>query len=145
VSQYEQYLDGNILTASPLELVRTLYRFVIDNVRDASRYTQSGDIESRGRAVNRATDGLVELLTSLNHQEGGELSSSLGELYGYMASRLLQGHMEQSSGPFNEVEKLMTTLLESWENVDNHDDTHAFASPGYGATPEVYTPLNASF
>ena len=54
----------------------------------------------------------------MNHQQGGELSARLSELYGYMASRLLQGHLEQSSEPFDEVEKLMLTLLESWENVD---------------------------
>ena len=77
MSQYEQYLEGNVLTASPLELVRMLYRFVIDNVREASRCTQTGDIEGRGRAVNRATGGILELMTSLNHQQGGELSARL--------------------------------------------------------------------
>lgn len=145
MSQYEQYLEGNIMTASPLELVRILYRFVIDNVREAAQCVQSGDIGGRGRAVNRATDGLVELLTSLNHQQGGELSSGLAELYGYMASRILQAHVDQASEPFHEVEKLMTTLLQSWEDVDNQDDTHSFAAAAYGSPSEVYTPINASF
>lgn len=145
MSQYEQYLEGNVLTASPLELVRMVYRFVIDNVRDASRCTEAGDIEGRGRAVNRATGGILELMTSLNHQQGGELSERLSELYGYMASRLLQGHLEQVGEPFHEVEKLMLTLLDSWENVDNQDDTHSFAAAAYGNTSEVYTPVNVSF
>jgi flagellar protein FliS len=145
VSHYEHYVEGNILTASPLELVRMLYRFVIDNSGDARRCTESGDIEGRGRAVNRATGGLMELLTSLNHQQGGELSSGLAELYGYMASRLLQGHLEQNVQPFDEVVKLMTTLLQSWDHVDQQDDTHAFTSAGYGNVPEAYTPINASF
>ncbi len=145
MSQYEQYLEGNVLTASPLELVRMVYRFVIDNVRDASRCTETGDIEGRGKAVNRATGGILELMTSLNHQQGGELSARLSELYGYMASRLLQGHLEQVGEPFNEVEKLMLTLLDSWENVDSQDTTHSFAAAAYGTTSEAYTPVNVSY
>jgi hypothetical protein len=62
-----------------------------------------------------------------------------------MASRLLQGHLEQMCAPFEEVEKLMLTLLDSWENVDNQDDTHGFAAAAYGNTSEVYTPVNVSF
>ena len=139
---YDQYLEQSILTASPIELIRTLYRIILQSVRDAGNCLDNGDIEGRGKAVTKATDGIVELLTSLNHQEGGAISENLAELYGYMASRLLQGHMDQSRAPFDEVEKLVLTLLDAWECLD-------VAPPAtdsmYGAVPDAYTPVSASF
>lgn len=142
MAQYDQYLEQTILTASPMELVRTLYRLVLDNVRQAAHCLVSGDIAGRGKAVSTATDALLELLTSLDHQQGGALSRNLSELYGYMASRMLQGHMDQDATPFDEVERLVSTLLDAWENVE-------FATPAagsvYGSVNEAYTPLSASF
>ena len=141
MAPYDQYLEQSILTASPLELVRTLYRLILESVQKAGHCIDSGDIEGRGKAVTKATDGILELLASLNHQQGGAISQNLAELYGYMASRLLQGHMDQDRVPFDEVGKLVSTLLEAWEAMD--------AAPPHGESlygaPEPYTPISASF
>ena len=135
------------MTASPLELgPRCLYRFVIDNVREASRCTQAGDIEGSrvgGESGNGRNSGVNDQSESPAGWRTQRASSA--ELYGYMASRLLQGHLEQVSEPFDEVERLMPTLLDSWENVDNQDDTHSFAAAAYGNGSEVYTPVNVSY
>jgi flagellar secretion chaperone FliS len=122
------------MTASPMELVRMLYRFIIDNLGEASRCTMAGDIEGRGKAVSKATEGFLELLTSLDHEQGGDVSRNLAELYGYMASRVLDGHVNQVSAPFDEVERLMSTLLDGWENLGAQ---HIPAAP--------YAPISASF
>jgi flagellar protein FliS len=133
VSLYEQYAESNVMTASPMELVRMLYRFIIDNLGEASRCTITGDIEGRGRAVSKATEGFLELLTSLDHQQGGDVSRNLAELYGYMASRVLDGHVNQASAPFEEVQGLMSTLLDGWENLSGPQ------------IPTAYAPISASF
>ena len=134
VSLYEQYAENNVMTASPMELVRMLYRFIIDNLGEASRCTITGDIEGRGKAVSKATEGFLELLTSLDHNQGGEVSRNLAELYGYMASRVLDGHVNQVSEPFQEVERLMSTLLAGWENLRVQQIPAA-----------AYAPISASF
>jgi flagellar protein FliS len=143
VAPYDQYLEQSILTASPLELVRTLYRLILGSVQEAGKCIDSGDIMGRGKAVTKATDGILELLTSLNHTEGGAISRNLAELYGYMAARLLQGHMDQDRTPFDEVEKLVSTLLDAWDAMEspvpNGESVYA------AAVPEVYTPVSASF
>ena len=60
VNLYEQYAESNVMTASPMELVRMLYRFIIENLGEASHCTMTGDIEGRGRAVSKATEGFLE-------------------------------------------------------------------------------------
>ena len=59
---------------------------------------------------------------------------NLAELYGYMASRVLDGHVNQVSAPFDEVERLMSTLLDGWENLGAQ---HIPAA--------AYAPISASF
>jgi flagellar secretion chaperone FliS len=142
LERYDQYLEQSILTASPIELIRTLYRMILDSVQEAAKSVDSGDIAARGKAVTKATDGIVELLTCLNHDHGGSISQNLAELYGYMASRLLQGHMDQNRAPFDEVEKLVITLLDAWDAVDSAPPSGA---PVYGAVSEAYTPVSVNF
>jgi flagellar secretion chaperone FliS len=142
VAPYDQYLEQSILTASPIELIRTVYRLILESVRDAAKCIDTGDIAARGKAVTKATDAIVELLTSLNHKDGGTISLNLAELYGYMASRLLQGHMDQDRAPFDEVEKLVATLLDAWEALES---TPPPVEAVYGSISEAYTPVSASF
>lgn len=141
--QYEAYLESNVLTASPLELVRMLYRFVIDQLNEASRCLDLGNIEARGKAVTKATDGILELMSSLDHSQASEVSASLAELYGYCASRILQGHIDQDKTPFLEVANLMSVLLQGWEQVKT--ETTLPASSPYETIPAEYSPINASF
>ena len=142
MAAHDDYLEQSILTASPLELVRTLYRLILESVQQAQRCIDTGDIAGRGRAVTKATDGILELLTSLNHQQGGEISRNLAELYGYMASSLLQGHMDQNRSQFDQVEKLVTTLLDAWDNTESGNPA---GDGSYGSTSETYTPVSVSF
>jgi flagellar secretion chaperone FliS len=142
LSHYDQYLEGSVLSASPIELVRMLYRFVIDSLNDACRCTDGADIEGRGRAVTKATEGIVELLSSLDHSQAGEVSAGLAELYGYCASRVLQGHVEQDKAPFEEVSKLMSTLLQGWEQIESEGINQPAV---YDSIPTSYTPINASY
>lgn len=142
MNQYDQYLESNVMTASPIELVRMLYRFVIEQLQDASRCHRAGDIQGRGNATTKATDGIVELLNSLNHDQGAGVSGPLTDLYSYMAARVLQGHIDQDCAPFEEVEKLMTTLLDGWTEIQ---EERPASSAAYGVVPAEYTPLSASF
>ena len=62
------------------------------------------------------------------------MSRNLADLYGYMASRVLDGHVNQVSAPFEEVERLMSTLLDGWETVGVVQQA-----------PAAYEPISASF
>ena len=57
---------------------------------------------------------VTELSLSLNHQDGGEISRNLAELYGYVERLLIQANVEQCEPPLAEAERLLSTLLEGW-------------------------------
>jgi flagellar protein FliS len=114
---YERYLEAEVLSADPLKLVWLLNRGAMDAVQAAGRHLEQGDIRGRSREINRAWSILQELAGSLDHSQGGEISRRLAGLYAYMQSRLIDANVAQSAGPLQEVEGLLTLLLEGWRDA----------------------------
>jgi len=111
----EAYLESRVLAADPVELVRILYQAAIEATHEARRCLAQGDVMGRSRNITRAHQILTELSLSLNHEAGGGLSRNLAELYDYMQRRLIQAHVSQTDAPLAEVARLLSTLLEGWQ------------------------------
>jgi len=113
----DAYLESQVLTADPMELVRLLYRAAADATRSAGAHLAAGRIAQRSRQISKAHAILSQLSLSLDHARGGTLSRSLAELYDYMQRRLLDANLRQKAEPLVEVEGLLATLLEGWEQI----------------------------
>ena len=117
MNPYQSYVESSVVTATPLELVTLLYRCALVGIADARRCLAEGDIAGRVRPMNRAYDAVTELILSLDHDAGGDISRSLAELYGYISQQLVLGHSHQSDERFAEAARLLSTLLESWQQL----------------------------
>lgn len=115
---YAAHIEASVLTAEPVELVRTLYRGALDAVGDAQVCMAAGDAAGRSVAVSKAVSILRELAFSLNPASEPGMARNLLELYDYMQRRLLAAHLERSEAPLAEVAGLLATLAEAWEHVD---------------------------
>ncbi len=114
---YHAYLDNNVATGNPVGLVTALYEGAIKAVQEARHCLETGDIWGRSKAISKAVDILTELVLSLDHEKGGDLSARLKDLYCYMQSRLLSAHGNQEDAPMAEVVSLLTNLLDGWYKV----------------------------
>ncbi len=103
----DRYLEAEVLNADPLKLVQMLYRGAIDAVAAARRHVVEKNIRERSRSITRAMEIINQLMFSLDHAVGGDLSHKLGGLYAYMQSRLLEANSQQTESPLAEVEKLL--------------------------------------
>lgn len=125
------YLEGEVLQADPVRLVCILYRLALDAVGAARRNLRTGDRAGRGSAINRASAVINELALSVKHEDSGELSRNLVELYDYMQRLLQQANFHQTEPPLEEAERLLQSLLSAWEGIET-GGTHS-------ATPTVST------
>jgi len=146
---FHSYLDHEVLTAPPLQLVQLLYRGALDSISSARRYLKLGDIRARSRAVTKALLLVAELMRSLNREEGGEVSRNLARLYGYISKLLLKANAEQIDPPLAEAEQLLGSLAEAWEKVAQvvappEIDAPEFASQEIDSGDE-YEPVSCSF
>ncbi|MGD0364048.1 MAG: flagellar export chaperone FliS [Bryobacteraceae bacterium] len=145
----DAYLESQILTADPLELVSMLYRAAGDATRSAKAHLAAGRIPERSHQITKAHAVLSQLCGSLDHTRGGTLSRGLARLYDYMQRRLLEANQNQTIDPLVEVEKLLTTLLEGWEQIrmapddrgceeSPHPPADAEPCTGYGGYAAVF-------
>lgn len=115
MNAHDAYLESRILTADPLELIRVLYRGAVESVEDARQALRAGDIPRRTRGINRGIEIITELTLSLERAQENGIALNLAELYDYMQRRLLEAHFQQTEPPLAEVNGLLKTLLEGWE------------------------------
>jgi flagellar protein FliS len=112
---HDTYLEAEVLGADPVQLVIILYRAAIRAVGAARRHLKAGAIRERSRQITKACEIVHELMRSLDHHRGGEISHSLAELYAYMQTQLMEANIKQIDPPLAEVEKLLSTLLDAWQ------------------------------
>ena len=141
---FHSYLDNEVLTAAPLQLVQLLYRGTLDTIASARRYLKLGDIRARSRAITKAMLLVAELARSLNMAEGGEVSRNLAGLYAYVSKLLIKANSEQSDPPLAEAEQLLGSLAEAWEKA-----AQAATPPEHDVTEsdseDAYEPLSCSY
>jgi len=113
---YHDYLDQEVLEATPIRLVELLYRGALEAIASARRYLKAGDIRARSRAISKAMEIITELSRSLNQEAGGEIGRNLAELYSYTETLLIEANSRQSDPPLAEAETLLSTLAEAWGN-----------------------------
>ena len=115
---YDQYLESQVFSADPVQLVRMLYRGAMDAVSAARKHLAAGAIPERSRQITKAWEILHQLTRTLNHERGGDISRDLDALYAYMSTRLLEANVQQADEPLAEVEKLLGVLWEAWSSVE---------------------------
>jgi flagellar protein FliS len=116
-THYDKYREEEILNADPVQLVSLLYRGALEAVGAARKHLAAGEIRPRSKQIVKAWEILHELNRSLDHAQGGDLSRNLASLYAYMQTRLMEANSSQSDGPLREVEGLLSTLQEGWQQV----------------------------
>ena len=115
------YLETRVLSAGPIEMVNILYEYATLRVQDARDSLAAGDIAARALAVSKAIAILGELESSLNFELGGDVATNLARLYRYMRERLTHANLSQDDKPLAEVEALLKTLGEGWQQIGRED------------------------
>ena len=113
---YDSYRESEILSADPMKLVEILYRAAIESISDARGYLAGGAIRERSNAISKACEILTELAMTVDAERGGDIATNLMKLYEYMQFRLVEGNNHQIDKPLAEVDGLLRTLLEGWQN-----------------------------
>ncbi len=122
---YQSYIESETAAAEPLKLVCLLYRRAIEQVGEARACLRREDIAGRCKAISRAIGVVHELVISLDHERGGEISRNLLSLYDYMLRRINEANFNQTEEPLAEVEQLLRTLGNAWEECRASETSQA--------------------
>jgi len=114
---HQNYLENQVLSASPLELVALLYSITIDSVDNARTKIAEADIRGRGQAISRASEAVIELARSVDRERGGDLARSLIELYDFILRRLQNAHLQGDDAALAELLPILRTLQDGWTEI----------------------------
>lgn len=116
---YQTYQGNQVDGAGPLGLVLLTYESLFKSLGQARLAIQAGDMMAEAKHTSRAMEALIELSTSLNMEEGGQVAQGLASLYVYMMNRLTEGLCSGSTEYVDEVMKLVQKLREGWTQLSS--------------------------
>lgn len=117
----QQYAQTKIKTASAGDLVIMLYQGCIKFMRLGKKSIAKNDFEHANEYLIRSQDIIMELLTTLDAEKGGEIARNLAALYEYLYKRLIKANMKKDGEIIDEVEEIMLELLEAWQETVKKD------------------------
>jgi flagellar protein FliS len=111
------YRDREIQSASPSRLVVLVFDCALSNLMRARRAVQTGKIEERVDAVGKAREAIMELLVTLNVEQGGELARNLQAIYAFILSELIDVARRPDGARIETIIKMITELRSAFESI----------------------------
>jgi len=108
--------ETDVSTANSNELIILVYERILENLRIGKREIEAGEYGINYFA--RATELInLGLLTSLNHEKGGEIAANLDKIYRWALQEINLARVEKSAPRVGEVINTFTTLYDAWSAI----------------------------
>jgi flagellar protein FliS len=110
------YRRGEVLAATPGQLVVLLYDAAGRFLRQAAAAMVEGQVERAHNALRRAERIIAHLDGTLDFDQG-DLPQRLHSIYGFMLVHLGAARIERDVAKVEEVNRLLGELREAWSQV----------------------------
>ena len=111
---FNPYQQTQITTASPETILLMLYDGAITNCRKALESMERKDIAGKGMYIGKALAIVTELMNTLNHEVGGEISTRLEQLYMYVIDEFTRANIEGRAQSVEDAIKVLLILRDAW-------------------------------
>lgn len=116
-SYHSVNLDAQTARASPVELVLVLTDGLLEELARARGHILGKRYELKAASLNKCTEIINGLSSSLDYDQGGEVVANLGRLYDYCVARLYRAGVDMDPAVLDEVSGLLTTIKQGWLGV----------------------------
>ncbi len=114
---YQQYQSTQIQTASTGDLILLLYDGALRFLGRAELAIDDRRLDQASTDIGKAQDVVLELLSGLDFERGGELASHLRELYLFMYNSLIEANLKKDVDKIRTVIRLLDRVREAWRSV----------------------------
>lgn len=114
---FNPYHQTQIITASPEKILIMLYDGAISNARKALDRLEKKDMGGKGLYINKAIAIISELMSTLNHEVGGEIAVRLEQLYIYLIDEFTRANLECRAQSLNDALKVLLVLRDTWNEA----------------------------
>ena len=149
MNPYGKYLENQILSATPEQILLMLYDGAIRFTRQAIDALEAEDLPGFFHGVSKSMAIITEFSNSLDHTIGGTIAEDLEALYDFMARELSLANLHKDIEKLRVVETLLVDLRATWgeaieinkqEKVANKQDNVAHKQENAVGERVVSTP-----
>jgi flagellar protein FliS len=112
-----QYQSARVRTASPVQVLVSLYEGAIRFLKEALAHHESRDISRRGVALSKAHAIVSELRATLDHDRAPELSQQLDGLYDFVIDRINAATRAGDATLVEPALRVLTSLHGAWLEI----------------------------
>jgi len=117
-NQYRQVgATSEVAGADPHRLIQMLMEGALTRMSQAKGMIETKNHESKAKLLGRVMDIISTLQSSLDHNQGGDISANLDRLYDYMNRRLLEASSANDTGMIDEVMALLLEIKSGWDGI----------------------------
>lgn len=114
----QAYRQNAVMGASPVQLVVMLYDGALRFMEEGKRAMAAKDLETQNFKLQRAQKIVIELMSTLNLQQGGEIAKNLLGLYTFVVNELVEGNINDDPVKIDNAMKTMSELREGWAELE---------------------------
>ncbi|RNC67273.1 MAG: flagellar export chaperone FliS [Desulfuromonadales bacterium] len=114
LTPFNQYQNTQVNTASPEKVLIMLYDGAINFTKIALEKMEKKDIAGKGKFIGKAQAIVSELMNTLNHEIGGDISRRLEQLYIYLIDEYLRANIQNSPQALQNAVRILTILRDTW-------------------------------
>lgn len=116
---YSQYVDNQVMTATPGKILIMAYDASIRFGRIALERMKEGNLYEQGININKMQNIIMELMNTLNADANPQLAASLETLYVYMYDQLTQANINDDEKNLENVIGMLMELRASWVEAES--------------------------
>lgn len=122
------YLQTNVSTTSPGELIILLYDGAIKFMTQAKDLIDAKDYAGKGMAISKAMGVINELSSVLNKEKGGELAENLNKLYFWCTTKLAMANLKLDKDAIDSVIKVLSGLRSAYAQIQSLPEVQAISA-----------------
>lgn len=139
---FHEYQKTQVTTAGKEKVLLMLYEGCIRFMKLAKVRMAEKKIGEKGKYISKSIDIISELMNTLDHKVGGQLSVDLENLYMFMIDKLIDANIQNKPENIDTVIDLMSNLYVAWADVINNPRPDGVPSPEL--QPELYAQWQAA-
>ncbi|HEX3132273.1 MAG TPA: flagellar export chaperone FliS [Planctomycetota bacterium] len=135
---YAAYRSAEIETISQKDLIVRLYQGAEKFLEAGRQAMELHQLETAMVQCRRAKEIFIELMSTLNFEQGGELAKQLKDLYAFFIVQITEANLRKKPEQIAAIQPIIATLREGWQQVPDTfanlssmpagNDGHAFNS-----------------
>lgn len=114
---YGKYKKTAVESANKEKILLMLYEGAMKFIKQAMEAIDNKEIAKRGEYIGRAYDIIMELMSTLNHEIGGDMAKNLEQLYIYCLEELTRANLTGDKKNLENCLKVLNILYDGWSKA----------------------------